>query len=89
MMAGTQDTTTRTKKDGVIMANAAQLQKPLTIAELETLPATSTAIQAAALFQTTPANIERWARAGKLPGRKLGCRWLFPTTELLKMAGIE
>ena len=40
--------------------------------------------EAAELYRVHPETIKKWARAGKIPGKKIGARkWLFPAEDLV------
>lgn len=41
-----------------------------------------TAEEAAAMLRCTVVTIQRWARRGEIPGRKIGKRWLFSRAQL-------
>ena len=54
----------------------------LTAAEYDALPPVLTADQVAAILDTTPARVTRWAAAGKIPGVQIGRQWRFSKTRL-------
>jgi excisionase family DNA binding protein len=50
-------------------------------------PEVLTVEQAAALLQVEPAEVEKLAKAGELPGRQIGGAWRFPRAALLEWLG--
>ena len=50
-------------------------------------PEVLTVEQAAALLQVEPAEVEKLAEAGELPGRRIGDAWRFPRAALLEWLG--
>ena len=53
-----------------------------TAAEYDALPEILTAEQAAAILDTTAAQISRWASAGTIPAVRIGRQWRFSKSRL-------
>jgi molybdopterin-binding protein len=66
---------TRPRRDSSRQSGAAEIGAPLTVGE------------AAALLRLTSRRVQALAREGRIPGRRIGRRWLFRRAELEQMVG--
>lgn len=53
------------------------------ITDFSQLPVICNAADVAKLYRTSIENVQKWARAGKIPCFKISGSWLFPRDELL------
>lgn len=53
------------------------------ITDFSQLPVICTAADVAKLYRTSIENVQKWARAGKIPCFKISRSWLFPRDELI------
>lgn len=64
-------------------------KEAITIGNLDELPPAVEKGPGSEIVHCHPFTLIRWAREGRVPAKKVGGRWLFPTAELLAMAGVD